>query len=156
LNSGKLLLVKNNPPLAVAWLADPSITNRNQKRSHLTAYLSPDDGVTWSGGLIIDDRISVSYPDGVEAPDGRIFIIYDYNRITDKEILMACLPRRMSLRNGLWTRVPHFGCWSTRRMASRHNRRRIAPVLFGDSAGELARRVESTKSFWKEPRAWRR
>jgi hypothetical protein len=89
LNSGKLLLVKNNPPLDVGWLADPSVTNRLQKRSHLTAYLSADDGKNWSGGLLLDDRISVSYPDGDQAPDGRIFLVYDHNRTTDKEILLA-------------------------------------------------------------------
>jgi predicted neuraminidase len=89
LKSGKLLLVKNNPPLDVGWLADPSVYNRLQKRSHLTAYLSDDDGATWYGGLMIDDRISVSYPDGVQAPDGRIFLVYDFNRRTDKEILLA-------------------------------------------------------------------
>jgi hypothetical protein len=89
LNSGKLLLVKQNPPLDAGWLADPSVYNRLQKRSHLTAYLSADDGQTWSGGLLIDDRISVSYPDGIQAPDGRIFIAYDFNRKTDKEILLA-------------------------------------------------------------------
>lgn len=89
LHSGKLLLVKNNPTLDVAWLADPSLSNRAQRRSHLTAYLSGDDGMTWTGGLLIDDRISVSYPDGDQAPDGRIFLVYDFNRNTDKEILLA-------------------------------------------------------------------
>jgi len=31
----------------------------------------------------------VSYPDGVQAPDGSIYIIYDYQRQRDKQILMA-------------------------------------------------------------------
>jgi hypothetical protein len=58
-------------------------------RSHLKAYLSDDDGRTWYGGLLLDERETVSYPDGIEAEDGRIFIIYDRNRYTDSEVLMA-------------------------------------------------------------------
>ena len=58
-------------------------------RSHLTAYVSADDGNTWEGGLLLDARETVSYPDGVQAADGRIFVIYDRNRNTDREIWMA-------------------------------------------------------------------
>jgi len=58
-------------------------------RSHLTAFLSKDDGRTWSGGLLLDERSGVSYPDGVQAEDGTIRIIYDYSRREAKEILMA-------------------------------------------------------------------
>ncbi|MEO6739177.1 MAG: sialidase family protein, partial [Chthoniobacteraceae bacterium] len=78
LASGKLLLVKNGPP-----------TERLMKRSHLSAFLSDDDGKTWSGGLLLDERSSVSYPDGFQSPDGLIHILYDWNRHTDAEILMA-------------------------------------------------------------------
>jgi len=78
LASGNLLLVKNGP-----------IATRLPRRSNLTAWLSTDDGRTWSGGLILDDRALVSYPDGVQAPDGTIHIIYDWNRHTDAEILLA-------------------------------------------------------------------
>ena len=38
LASGKLLLIRNNPP-------------DGKTRSHLTAFLSDDDGATWKGGL---------------------------------------------------------------------------------------------------------
>ena len=31
----------------------------------------------------------MSYPDGGEAPDGTIYIIYDYSRRTEREILLA-------------------------------------------------------------------
>src|SRR5439155_22120131 len=31
----------------------------------------------------------VSYPDGIQAPDGTIHILYDWNRHTDAEILLA-------------------------------------------------------------------
>ncbi len=76
LNSGKLLFVKHAPP-------------DQKSRSHLTAYLSDDDGMTWYGGLMIDERMSVSYPDAMQAPDGTIYLIYDWERTRAKEILMA-------------------------------------------------------------------
>jgi predicted neuraminidase len=78
LASGKLLLAKNGP-----------IDVRLPRRSSLTAFLSDDDGATWSDGLLLDDRSSVSYPDGVQAPDGTIYLSYDWNRHTDAEILLA-------------------------------------------------------------------
>jgi predicted neuraminidase len=76
LASGKLLLVKNGP-----------IDKRLPRRSSMTAFLSDDDGKTWSKGLLLDDRSEVSYPDGVQAPDGTIHILYDWNRHTDAEVL---------------------------------------------------------------------
>ena len=47
------------------------------------------DGASWIGGLTIDERPGVSYPDGVEADDRRIYLVYDYQRYRDREILMA-------------------------------------------------------------------
>jgi predicted neuraminidase len=78
LQSGHLLLVKNGSP-----------NERLTKRSHMSAWLSDDDGKSWKGGLILDERHSVSYPDGFQSPDGVIHILYDWNRHTDAEILMA-------------------------------------------------------------------
>jgi predicted neuraminidase len=75
LTSGKLLLVRHNSP-------------DMKKRTHLTAYLSDDDGATWTGGLVLDVR-DCSYPDGVQAPDRTIYIIYDHERKGAKHILMA-------------------------------------------------------------------
>lgn len=77
LASGNLLLVKHGP-----------IKTRTG-RSHLTAYISEDDGQTWGGGLLLDERRGVSYPDGQQTPDGLIRIIYDYSRTGDRNILMA-------------------------------------------------------------------
>lgn len=76
LNSGNLLLVRHNPE------------NRKTRRD-LTAYLSTDDGKTWQGSLLLDERPGVSYPDGVQSEDGTIYVIYDYSRTGDKKILMA-------------------------------------------------------------------
>ena len=58
-------------------------------RVQLSAWLSDDDGTTWQGGLVLDDRKGISYPDGFQAPDGTICISYDRNRAVDGEILMA-------------------------------------------------------------------
>ncbi|WP_206028548.1 serine hydrolase [Thalassoroseus pseudoceratinae] len=77
LNSGKLLLVKHGP------------IKERTGRSHLTAYVSDDDGRTWTGGLLLDERSGVSYPDGQQTADGRIRIIYDYSRVGSRHILMA-------------------------------------------------------------------
>ena len=77
LMSGNLLLVKHGP------------LDTRTSRSHLTAYISKDDGKTWGGGLMLDERLGVSYPDGQQTPDGLIRIIYDYNRVSDRNILMA-------------------------------------------------------------------
>ena len=63
--------------------------NRGGVRSHLTAYLSDDDGASWYGGLLLDERVRVSYPDGVQTPDGKIYIIYDYDRQGERQICMA-------------------------------------------------------------------
>ncbi len=65
------------------------VTRPRMGRTHLTAILSADDGATWTGGLLLDERATVSHPDSDEAPDGRLWIIYDRNRKTDREILVA-------------------------------------------------------------------
>jgi hypothetical protein len=77
ISSGNLLLVKHGP------------ISKKIGRSHLTAYVSENDGRTWSNGLLLDERSGVSYPDGQQGPDGTIHIIYDYSRTGAREILMA-------------------------------------------------------------------
>ena len=77
LQSGNLLLVKHGP-IAI-----------KTGRSHLMAFISKDDGVTWSRGLLLDQRNSVSYPDGQQTSDGTNYITYDRNRTGDQEILMT-------------------------------------------------------------------
>lgn len=58
-------------------------------RSHLTALLSEDDGATWPYHLLLDARNEASYPDAKEAGDGYIYVCYDWERITRREILLA-------------------------------------------------------------------
>jgi len=38
---------------------------------------------------MIDEREDVTYPDGVQADDGRIYIIYDHQRTPLGEVLVA-------------------------------------------------------------------
>ena len=55
----------------------------------MTAWISADDGKTFQGSLLIDERDEVSYPDGFQLPDGRIFVAYDRERYKAREILIA-------------------------------------------------------------------
>lgn len=77
LNSGALLLVKHGG------------LNEKTGREKLMAFISDDDGKAWSGGLMIDERDHITYPDGVQGKDGTIYVVYDRNRTPDGEILMA-------------------------------------------------------------------
>jgi predicted neuraminidase len=78
LASGRMLLIKHGKTI-----------DTHEGRSMLTAWLSEDEGKTWQGGLMLDEREGISYPDGVQSPDGTIYISYDRNRATDGEILLA-------------------------------------------------------------------
>jgi predicted neuraminidase len=78
LASGRILLVKHGATI-----------DAHEGRSLLTAWLSADEGKTWQGGLVLDERKGISYPDGFQAPDGTLYISYDRNRATDGEILLA-------------------------------------------------------------------
>ncbi len=77
LRSGSLLLVKNGP------------INEDVGRSCMTAFISDDDGATWSDGLVLDERNEVSYPDGGQNDDGTIFVVYDFQRYGAREIYAA-------------------------------------------------------------------
>jgi hypothetical protein len=77
LASGNLLLVKHGPLFTQTG------------RSHLTAYVSKDEGTTWEGGLMLDERAGVSYPDGQQDKNGLIRIVYDFDRTGARQILMA-------------------------------------------------------------------
>ncbi len=87
LKSGNLLMVKNGP------------IEMKTKRSHLMAFISQDDGISWSKGLLIDQRLGVSYPDGQETKNRTIFTIYDYNRISNQNILFTTYTEKDILAN---------------------------------------------------------
>jgi len=77
LKSGNLLLVKHGP------------IHTKTGRSHLMAFISKDDGLTWSKGLLLDERLGISYPDGQQMADGTIAIIYDFDRRQEQMIMMT-------------------------------------------------------------------
>ncbi len=93
LASGRVLMVRHVP--AAGEAADGQAWG---KRNNLTAFVSEDDGATWPHSLLLDAREGVSYPDGDQAADGTIHIIYDYQRTADREILMAAFREEDVLR----------------------------------------------------------
>lgn len=70
---------------AVLFVNHVNFTGRN----NLCAMLSFDDGASWQGGLLLDERDGVSYPDATETEDGTIYLTYDRDRRGVAEILMA-------------------------------------------------------------------
>ena len=79
LRSGALLLVKNGPV--------DSLRDRARGRVELTAYVSDDDGKSWTGGLVLDPRDDVSYPDVAEGADGFIHVVNDHERTKARQIM---------------------------------------------------------------------
>lgn len=84
LQSGNLLLVKH---LGIA--EDPLSGGKPKQRRELTAFLSKDDGRTWTGGLILDERVGCSYPDVQQTSDGTLYMVWDFMRSRDQEILIT-------------------------------------------------------------------
>ena len=83
LQSGDLLLVKHS-----GIDVDLASMGRKQRRG-LTTFISRDDGGSWSKGLVIDERIGCTYPDAQQAADGTIYLVWDFNRSKDQEILLT-------------------------------------------------------------------
>lgn len=74
LSSGRLLLAINDSPTV---------------REKLSVLLSEDDGASWPVKLPVDARPFTAYPDGVQAPDGTIWMIHDKSRTDGGEILLS-------------------------------------------------------------------
>ena len=79
LQSGNIILIRHGQ----------DITKATPDRRELTAFLTTDEGQTWSNGLLLDERLNVSYPDIAQAPGGDIYIHYDRERTGAAEILFA-------------------------------------------------------------------
>ena len=60
-----------------------------RSRENLTAFLSEDDGESFIGGLLLDERFDASYPDLTEDEEGNIYVVHDYRRTEDKEIYLS-------------------------------------------------------------------
>jgi predicted neuraminidase len=74
-SSGRVLLINTPHP---------------RERTGLRAYLSErDDGSGFAGGLELDDRTQVSYPDAVQADDGTLYTVHDHDRQGVGEILFC-------------------------------------------------------------------
>lgn len=104
LKSGRLLMI-NHYHFEQRIDLDDIMSQGNVKswkgRSHLTAMLSEDDGKTWPYTLLLDERNEVSYPDAKEAEDGYIYITYDWERVKQREILMAKITEEDILKGRL-------------------------------------------------------
>ena len=62
------------------------VTNRPSPRTHMTAFLSEDDGATWPHRLLLDAR-ATSYPDAVQDDAGTIHLVHDFERTGAKEVV---------------------------------------------------------------------
>ena len=109
---GQLLLVKHGP------------VDTKTGRSHLMAFMSTDDGRTWGGGLMLDERSGVSYPDGQQTPDGLIRIIYDYSRTGDRNILLATFREEDAAAGKAVSDAVRLRNWSAKPPADKRNRGR--------------------------------
>ena len=79
--SGNILFLKNGPI--------EGVDGKDVGRSQMMAFLSEDDGKTWTGGLTLDPRVGVSYPDFGQTPDGTICATWDHDRGGSGEIMFA-------------------------------------------------------------------
>ncbi len=59
------------------------------KRSRIEASISQDEGITWSKGLVLDERDNVSYPDAAFGTDGTIYAVHDRERKEIGEIILS-------------------------------------------------------------------
>lgn len=92
LKSGRLLMINHhNFPQRIDLndIMNQGNVKSWRGRSHLTAMLSEDDGATWPYTLLLDERNDAAYPDAKEAEDGYIYVTYDWERVTQREVLMA-------------------------------------------------------------------
>ena len=85
LHSGCWLLVKHG---TLDWVSPDTLGDGTRGRSHLTAYISSDEGLSWHGGLLLDAR-DCSYPFGCQAENGAIYLSYERQRWRQPEILLA-------------------------------------------------------------------
>jgi predicted neuraminidase len=84
-NPGSRFFVRKLPD--GAWLL---INSPNpEKRTGIVASLSGDEGHSWQGRLVLDERDNVSYPDAAIAQDGTIYAVHDRDRQGAGEILLT-------------------------------------------------------------------
>lgn len=59
------------------------------RRTGLVASRSSDEGATWRGKLVLDERDDVSYPDAAITADGTVYVVHDRDRRGAAEINLS-------------------------------------------------------------------
>lgn len=132
LPSGKVLLVANDVQMKnengknIYYYTD-SDGNKQQLKKHkttrtrMTAYLSDDDGKTFTHRLLLCDDGQISYPSAALDKDGSIYIVYDQGRgvigqhtiflskISEADILAGKLIGKKSFLNNIVSRPSDHG-----------------------------------------------
>ena len=90
-------------------------------RTRMTAYLSDDDGKTFTHRMLLCDEGQISYPSATLSKDGSIYIVYDQgrgvigqhtiflSRITEEDILAGKLVNGESFLNNIVSRPSDQG-----------------------------------------------
>lgn len=115
LKSGRVLFVKHGSPAAGG--------KDGQGRTHLTAYLSEDDGATWQGGLELAAGVG-SYPDACQGADGLIYVTHDRDRGGRAEIIFHRFTEADVLARRIVSAKGKQNVLVSRGMASAFNRKR--------------------------------
>lgn len=105
LRSGRLLLINHyrfQERIDLNDILSQGPVKAWRGRTNLTALLSEDDGKTWPYSVLLDERNDAAYPDAKEADDGFLYVTYDRERVTEREILMARLTEA-DILNGVFS-----------------------------------------------------
>ena len=132
LPSGRVLLVANDVQMKdkdgkrVYYYTDESgmqreLVKNKTSRTRMTAYLSDDDGKTFTHKMLLCDDGQISYPSATLSQDGSIYIVYDQGRgvigqhtiflskITEADILAGELVNDESFLNNIVSRPSDQG-----------------------------------------------
>ncbi len=82
--NSRVWLYKANDGTILVALNDSTVS-----REKLTIFASRDDGKTWSSGLLLMAEPTCSYPDIAQAPNGDVYVTFDYNRNVEGYIYLA-------------------------------------------------------------------
>ncbi len=132
LPSGKVLLVANDVQMkekngkTTYFYTDENgkareLEKYKTSRTRMTAYLSDDDGKTFTHRMLLCDEGQISYPSATLSKDGSIYIVYDQGRgvigqhtiflskITEEDILAGKLVIGESFLNNIVSRPSDQG-----------------------------------------------
>ncbi len=132
LPSGRVLLVANDVQMkeesgkrTYCYTDENGVERELEKhktsRTRMTAYLSDDDGKTFSNKMLLCDDGQISYPSATLGKDGSIYIVYDQGRgvigqhtiflskVTEEDILAGKLVNGKSFLNNIVSRPSDQG-----------------------------------------------